>query len=167
MLFRSANLYAATAAGLAAVSGPRHGGLTRLVRELFDGLKEAPDIEATLAMRAEHRRHLPGFGHPLYPDGDVRASTLLDMMCAALPASGELAAALRIARAGEALTNQKPNIDFATVTLERALGLPEDSALALFLLGRTAGWIAHALEQAAHGSLIRPRARYTGPSPQE
>jgi citrate synthase len=50
------------------------------------------------------------------------------------------------------------------VTVERVLGLPKDSALALFLLGRTVGWIAHSLEQ-ANGGLIRPRARYTGPSP--
>jgi len=49
--------------------------------------------------------------------------------------------------------------------VERVLGLPKDSALALFLLGRAVGWIAHALEQAAHGALIRPRARYIGPRP--
>ena len=49
--------------------------------------------------------------------------------------------------------------------VERALGLPAESALALFLLGRTVGWIAHALEQAG-GGLIRPRARYTGPRPE-
>jgi citrate synthase len=63
------------------------------------------------------------------------------------------------------LIGRRPNVDFATVTVERVLGLPRDSALALFLLGRTVGWIAHALEQAAHGGLIRPRARYTGPRP--
>ncbi|MGE5149062.1 MAG: citrate/2-methylcitrate synthase, partial [Rhodospirillaceae bacterium] len=59
---------------------------------------------------------------------------------------------------------RKPNLDFATVTIERVLGLPQDSALAMFLLGRTVGWIAHAIEQ-SDGSLIRPRARYTGPRP--
>ena len=44
-----------------------------------------------------------------------------------------------------------------------ALGLPPGSALALFLVGRTVGWIAHAIEQYESGILIRPRARYTGP----
>jgi citrate synthase len=68
-----------------------------------------------------------------------------------------------VSSAVERLTDRKPNVDFATVTVERVLGLPKDSALAMFLLGRTVGWIAHALEQAAHGALIRPRARYTGP----
>ena len=82
-----------------------------------------------------------------------------------LPRSPQLALAERVAGAVEAESGRKPNIDFATVTLERTLGLPGEAALALFLLGRTVGWIAHALEQAAHGGLIRPRARYVGPRP--
>ena len=84
---------------------------------------------------------------------------------AAMPDSAELAYADRLSAAVEGLIDRKANIDFANVTVERVLGLPKDSALALFLLGRTVGWIAHALEQAAHGALIRPRARYTGPRP--
>ena len=83
----------------------------------------------------------------------------------ALPGSPALDYAERIASAAERLSDRRPNIDFATVTLERALGLPQDSALGIFLLGRAVGWIAHAIEQAAHRTLIRPRARYTGPRP--
>jgi citrate synthase len=45
------------------------------------------------------------------------------------------------------------------------LGLPRDSALGLFIIGRTVGWIAHAIEQYESGILIRPRARYLGPMP--
>ena len=76
-----------------------------------------------------------------------------------MPDRPELAFAERLAAAVERLIDRKPNVDFATVTVERVLGLPKDSALALFLLGRTVGWIAHALEQAAHGALIgRARA---------
>jgi citrate synthase len=153
-----ANLYGSTVAGLAAINGPRHGGVTRQVARLVDAFAKAAELGGEL-------RELPGFGHPLYPDGDVRAATLFAMMREALPRSPELALAERLAVAVEATGGPKPNIDFATVTLERALGLPEESALALFLLGRTVGWIAHALEQAAHGALIRPRARYVGPRP--
>jgi citrate synthase len=161
-----AHLYAATTAGLAAISGPRHGGLTRRVAGLFDKLAGVDDLETQLtqAMRDHHGR-LPGFGHPLYPDGDMRAATLLALLRETLPQSPRLAFAQRLAAAGERLSGGEPNIDFAIVALERALGLPKDSALALFLLGRTVGWIAHALEQAANGALIRPRARYVGPRP--
>jgi len=159
-----ANLHASTIAGLAAINGPRHGGLTRRVSSMLDSLKSETDFDAALARRVAEGQDLPGFGHPLYPDGDIRAATLLELLREAVRDQPELAAAERVAQAGERLTGRKPNLDFATVTVERALGLPSDSALSMFLLGRTVGWIAHAIEQ-ADGSLIRPRARYTGPRP--
>jgi len=52
------------------------------------------------------------------------------------------------------------------LTLAHALGLPAESPLILFSLGRTLGWIAHAIEQYADTRLIRPRARYVGPLPE-
>jgi citrate synthase len=159
-----ANLHGSTIAGLAAINGPRHGGLTRRVTALFNSLKAEPDLEATLRQRLADGHDLPGFGHPLYSDGDVRAATLLELLRETVTNAPELAFAERIAAAGEHLTGRKPNLDFAIVTIERVLGLPQDSALAMFLLGRTVGWIAHAIEQ-SDGSLIRPRARYTGPRP--
>ena len=160
-----ANLYGAVTAGLAALNGPRHGGLTRRVAQLFDDLREVSDLDAELARRVRDRVYIPGFGHQLYPDGDVRATTLFGLLRDSMPRSAELAFAERLAGSVERLIDRKPNIDFATVALERTLGLPRESALALFLLGRTVGWIAHALEQAETGALIRPRARYTGPRP--
>ncbi len=160
-----ANLYGATMAGLAALNGPRHGGATRRVAAMFDELKGTTDLDADLGRMLRARVYIPGFGHQLYPDGDIRAATLMAMLRETMPDSPELAFAGRLAAAVERLIDRKPNVDFANVTVERVLGLPKDSALALFLLGRTVGWIAHALEQAAHGALIRPRARYTGPRP--
>jgi citrate synthase len=160
-----ANLYGATMAGLVAINGPRHGGLTRRVAALFNDLEETGDIDAELARRVRQHIYIPGFGHPLYPDGDVRAATLLALLRESVPHSPQLAFAERVAASVERLIDRKPNVDFATVTVARVLGLPKDSALALFLLGRTVGWIAHALEEAARGVLIRPRARYTGPRP--
>jgi citrate synthase len=160
-----ANLYGATIAGLAALNGPRHGGATRRVAALFDDVKRATDLDAELARLLRSRVYIPGFGHPLYPDGDIRADTLFALLRERTPDSAELAFAERLAAAVERVIDRKANVDFTTVAVERVLGLPKDSALALFLLGRTVGWIAHALEQAAHGALIRPRARYTGPRP--
>jgi citrate synthase len=161
-----ANLYGAVTAGLAALNGPRHGGATRRVAALFDDVKEAPDLGLALAELLRRRVYIPGFGHPIYTDGDVRALTLFQMLRETVPKSPELALAERLSAAVERLIDRKANVDFTSVTVERALGLPKDSALAMFVIGRTVGWIAHALEQAAHGALIRPRARYTGPPPQ-
>ena len=78
-------------------------------------------------------------------------------------------AALELARAIEQecgrLIERPPNVDFAIVALRRALGLPNGSALTLIAIARSAGWIAHAIEQYTSGRLIRPRARYNGESP--
>jgi citrate synthase len=161
-----ANLYGAITAGLAALNGPKHGGATRRVAAFFDELKRSPDIDTALAELLRARVYIPAFGHPLYPDGDIRAATLFAMVREAMPRSPELAFSERVASTVERLIDRKANVDFTSVMVERALGLPRDSALAMFVIGRTVGWIAHALEQAAHGALIRPRARYTGPPPQ-
>ncbi len=69
-----ANLYASTIAGLVAINGPRHGGLTRRVASLLADLGQAGDIDAEVARRVRERTYIPGFGHQLYPDGDVRPS---------------------------------------------------------------------------------------------
>ena len=68
-------------------------------------------------------------------------------------------------RAASELLHEEPNLDFGLAALARALGLPPEAPLVVFALGRTAGWIAHAMEQYASAEIIRPRARYTGPVP--
>jgi len=54
----------------------------------------------------------------------------------------------------------RPSIEVGLVALSAALGLPERSASALWTLGRTAGWIAHVMEQRLAGFVLRPRAKY-------
>ena len=68
-----------------------------------------------------------------------------------------------IADAVATQTGTPANIDFSTVALARVLGLPAEAPILIFTLGRTVGWLAHALEQQDTGRLIRPRARYIGP----
>jgi len=108
---------------------------------------------------------LPGFGHPLYPNGDPRAALLLTF-AKALGRGSVLELSAEIINVAHSLTGEHPTIDFALVTLARALSLPAESPLALFTLGRTIGWIAHAIEQYADTRLIRPRARYIGLTPE-
>jgi citrate synthase len=149
-----ASLAASALAGLAALSGPRHGGAPAALAQFRD---EAHRLGpgAAVAGRLTESRSLPGFGHPLYPEGDPRASALLLRFQAAKDLQ-VLADQVR------ATTGQEPNIDFALVALCDHLDAPEGSALSLFAVARCAGWLAHALEQIQDGGLIRPRARYTG-----
>ena len=63
------------------------------------------------------------------------------------------------------MTGDQPNLDSALTVLTRTLGLPKGAPFTLFAVGRSVGWIAHALEQRTQPGLIRPRARYVGPEP--
>jgi len=155
------NPYAVVAAGLAALEGTRHGGATERVDALFEELRRTRDPRKALADRLRRGAEVDGFGHPLYPDGDPRATLLLEM----LPKSKERTFALALAGAAESVLREKPTIDFALVALARTLALPRGSALTLFAIGRTIGWIAHAIEQYEQGTMIRPRAKYIGPKP--
>lgn len=58
-----------------------------------------------------------------------------------------------------------PNIDFALAVLMRTLRVPIGHETVLFAVARTAGWIAHGIEQLHSGNLIRPSARYVAPPP--
>ncbi len=153
-----ASLAACALAGLATLSGPRHGGATAAVKAFAAEAAQLGPREA-IARRLQDDRALPGFGHPLYPDGDPRAAALLNRF----QPPAELA---RLSDAAHAVAGLPPNIDFVLVAACEALRLPADAPFAMFAVARCAGWIAHAIEQGQSDALIRPRARYVGPEPE-
>src|SRR4029079_10142146 len=72
-----ASIAASLLAGLSALSGPRHGGASERMIELVEDAERSGAERAVRRWLAREQR-LPGFGHPLYPGGDPRASALLD-----------------------------------------------------------------------------------------
>jgi len=152
-----ASIQASLLAGLAALSGPLHGAagvaLAMLVREA-----EQHGVDAALRHWLAAGHEIPAFGHMLYPQGDARATALL----------GRIALDPLMADLGRSVveaTGRAPNIDFALCALARHLVCRLLLANNLFALGRAIGWVAHAIEQAMTGALIRPRGRYLGPMP--
>jgi citrate synthase len=156
--------YAVVAAALSALSGRFHGGETARAEGLFHELLEGDDPMAVMAGRLARGERLPGFGQPLYPEGDPRAIAILAAVAQVAPELHALAETA--AETGLRLIGRHPNVDFALAAAAIALGLPRDGALGIFIIGRTVGWIAHAIEQYESGVLIRPRARYLGPPPE-
>ena len=155
------SLYDAIIAGLVALKGPRHGGAGPLASKLVDTLVEG-DIEQIVRERVAQGERFAGFGHPIYKNGDARAVSLLAELT---EAGADKRLSMEVPqRIGEAI-GVTVNIDYALAVMRRTLGMPKGSETAFFAISRTAGWIAHASEQLASGSLIRPRARYTGPAP--
>jgi citrate synthase len=156
--------YAVVSAALGALSGRRHGGASARAEALFAELARGGDAMTMMAGRLARGEDLPGFGQFLYPAGDPRAATILSALTRTLPEASALIESA--AAAGTRLTGRPPNVDFALAAAATSLALPRNAALAMFILGRTVGWIAHAIEQYESGVLIRPRARYIGPQPE-
>jgi citrate synthase len=151
-----ASLAAGALSGLAALAAPLHDKASSGVLALAADIGMPPDSEAALREWLGEGRVIPGFGHRLYPDGDIRCEALL----AAISVPAFCATFRQVA---EDLSGEKPNVDFALAVLVAAHDLPDDAPMTIFALARAVGWLAHMLEQVASGTLIRPRARYTGP----
>ncbi|WP_337269860.1 citrate synthase [Oryzifoliimicrobium ureilyticus] len=152
------SLSACVLCGLATLTGPRHGGAWHGVANLLRTARSIGSAEA-VKMVLQQAIAPAGFGHPLYPNGDPRAQSLLDN----IPVP-KIFAELR--QIGEELIGEAVTVDFALMAMTAAYDLPEDAPLVIFALARVAGWLAHAMEQAQTGQLIRPRARYIGPDPE-
>jgi citrate synthase len=154
-----ADLCACLTAAIATASGPRHGAAGERVEALLAEALTLSAPERVVDERARRGEVIPGIGQALYPDGDPRAALLLRRARELGRRSKACQAALAIARVVGA-RGQHPNVDFALVALTAALTLPPGTATLLFALGRSAGWIAHVLEQRGSDFVLRPRARY-------
>ena len=155
------SLYDAVLAGLATLKGPRHGGAGPLAARFVAQMSEG-DPAAPIRERLANGEYIPGFGHRVYKAGDPRAIDLLASMRAA---GAEERFVSEIPELVYEATGARPNIDYAIAVHGRALGLPQGSEIAIFAIARTAGWVAHGIEQSKSRRLIRPRARYIGPAP--
>jgi citrate synthase len=140
-------------AGLAAMSGPKHGGATERLRVLLAEVDATGDAAASVATRLSRGEAIPGFGNSVYRDADPRGAELVSAVKLDAAMTGTLHAA-------RSMAGMEPNVDFGLLALERSFNLPQGAALALFAMGRSVGWIAHAFEQRARGTLIRPRAEF-------
>ena len=159
-----ADLYACVSAGLATLSGPRHGGMLSRVEALLAEIGRPERARAIIHDRTARGEEIPGFGHPLYPQGDPRGRVLLESAFAMAPRNRVLRTLFALIEAMRDASRPDPTVDLGLVAVARALRLPRESAVAMFAVGRAAGWIAHAFEQRAAGFLLRPRARYVGPA---
>ncbi|HJY84782.1 MAG TPA: citrate/2-methylcitrate synthase [Candidatus Binatia bacterium] len=155
--------YAVVMAGLAALQGVKHGMYIEQVEPFLREVGTPERAQVVIANRLKRGEQLPGFGHRLYPEGDPRGGALLELMAKVYADSPATALAHAVIEQARRVIGESPTIDFALAVLASVLHLPSSAAPALFALGRTIGWIGHAIEQYQLDQLIRPRARYVGP----
>jgi len=167
-----AGLTSAALAGLSALKGPLHGGAPGPVIAMLDAIGKPENARAWLEGALTRGQRLMGFGHRIYRVRDPRADALKttlqklggDAERLALAAAVEQAA-LAILRERKPLRPLDVNVEFYTALLLERLSFPPEAFTCVFAMGRMAGWIAHAREQAFSGRLLRPQSRYVGPRP--
>ncbi len=159
-----ADLYASVLASLCSLSGPIHGGACDRIERMFAALGTGARIDDQLDGFAREEQLPPGFGHAIYPEGDPRAALLKSNAAAIARRKGRrlLETALKVEHAVWKRNRLRSNLDFYLTVCTMMLGFPRGLSAAIFAVGRTAGWIAHSLEQYADNRLIRPRMRYRG-----
>lgn len=159
-----ADVYEVIGAGLNVIGGLRHAGAALGIEAM---LHDAARIGVTRTMhdRVGESNHLAGFGHDLYPAGDPRARALLERLADLDPPGDQLTTVEQMLAAATDRGLPAPNVDVALAALTFCADMRPGSGEAIFALARTAGWIAHALEQYDQPTFIRGRVDYTGPPP--
>lgn len=159
----AADLHACIGAALNTHHSEMIGSRADRVEALFGPRADAPAVIAQVKNMLESAQRVPGFNHPFYPKGDPRAAMLIEI-------ARELGRSKRAVRTMLEITELlksefaiRPSFELGSVMLCRALGLPPQAASGLRSLARSAGWVAHALEQRLAAFMIRPRAKYIGP----
>ncbi|WP_460341555.1 citrate/2-methylcitrate synthase [Actinoallomurus acanthiterrae] len=157
-----ADPYAVVTAGLGAAGGGLHGGASLGAEALLAEISTPERAARVIGERLRRGEGVPGFGHRVYRLRDGRAGCLLDLVRDAAPGHERLAVAEAVLEEARGRGLPGVNVDFALATLGAVTGMGHGAGEAIFAVARTAGWLAHALEEYARGTPLRPRAIYTG-----
>jgi citrate synthase len=170
-----ANPYACVAAGIAALWGPAHGGANEAVLKMLAEIGDAKNVGKAVEKAKDKNSgfRLMGFGHRVYKNFDPRATIIREMCHKVLadlnvndPLLDVALALEEVALKDSYFVERKlyPNVDFYSGLIYKALKLPTEMFTVMFAIARTAGWVAHWLEQHLdpETKIGRPRQIYTG-----
>ncbi len=165
-----ADLADVVCAALGALAGPLHGGAPSRALDALDAIGTPDRAAAWVSTEVSAGRRIMGFGHAVYRAPDPRSTLLREvaerlggpLVERALATEVEILTTLARLKPGRPLPS---NVEFYAGVIMETVGLPRSMFTPTFAVSRTVGWVAHALEQAASGKLIRPAARYVGPEP--
>lgn len=161
-----AHPYAVVSAGLGVLEGPLHGAASSLAHRMLTEVLERGGATPVVADHLRTGRQVPGLGHRLYTAEDPRARTLFARLAEVPQAAPALAAARDVVTTTARHTPLHANIDLALAVLSVASGMSAEAGETVFAVSRTAGWIAHALEEYGERPLrMRPSGQYAGPRP--
>lgn len=169
------DIYSGIVSAIGTLKGPLHGGANvRAVNSFFNVAKKLhvkeicvdgclDKVDDYVRDLLKHHIKIMGIGHRVYKVKDPRAIILEDY---AKKVSKKYIKYLQIAEEiGRFMEKEKhlyPNVDFFSGLVYENLDIKPELYVCIFALSRTAGWIAHMLEQYEDNRLIRPRSIYVG-----
>lgn len=159
-----ADPYSVVSAALGVLGGPMHGGASLGAERMLGEIREPADVPQVIGERLRRGERIPGVGHTVYKSGDGRCNALLELLREAAPRHRQLAIADAVLDEISARGLPRANTDFALATLTTACGMVPGAGEVVFAIARTAGWLAHALEEYRRRSPMRLRAVYAGPA---
>jgi len=160
-----ADPYSVVTAGLGVMGGPLHGGASAAVHELLDETARHGDAAQALGDALRAHGHIPGFGHSVYTRQDPRFGSLMRLVIEGWSDDPRLETVYAVRDLVAAKRDAMANVDLAIGSLTWLAGMPAAAGETIFAIARTAGWLAHALEEYDEAPLrFRPRARYLGPT---
>ncbi|MDX5567793.1 citrate synthase [Streptomyces sp. ID05-04B] len=161
-----AHPYAAVSAGLGVLEGPLHGAAGGLAHRLLLEVLDLGSAGPVIAEELRAGRRIPGLGHPLYTGEDPRARALFALLEEIPEAAPALDAARDIVATTARHAPLHANVDLALAVFTVSCGMEPSAGETVFAVARTAGWIAHALEEYGERPLrFRPSGHYVGPEP--
>ena len=162
-----ADLTGAIVSGIATLKGELHGGANERAVELINSFKTVDGAEKGIKALLEQKTKIMGFGHGVYKIQDPR-SPIVKNWVSRLVNSDESKNRFEIAQKIDQIMDEEknlfPNVDFYGGLLLAELGFEVDLFTPIFVAGRSVGWASHYFEQREQDILIRPAAKYTGPS---
>ncbi len=163
-----ADPYSVIGAGLGALGGPLHGAASMAVHRLYASAGAAGgDPAPVIGEMLQPDRPLPGFGHSVYRSQDPRYSALMAQIVTGWSDDPRLRTVFRVRDIVAERSDALANIDLALGALTYLGDMPVDAGEAIFAVARTAGWLAHAMEEYTERPLrFRPKASYLGDEPQ-
>lgn len=159
-----ADPYAVVSAALGVLGGPMHGGASLGAEQMLAEIHEPAQAASVIGERLRRGERIPGVGHTVYKSGDGRCTALLDLLREALPGHPRLVVVDAVLRELSARGLPAANSDFALAAMSNCCGMISGAGEVVFSVARTAGWLAHALEEYSRRTPLRPRAVYVGPA---